>query len=76
MSGLFDKYVELHVRLWEKIDYLNKKYIQVPEWYAKMWGMPDSTWKRAGKNLAYHVGHITAVLLGVVVVGAIIAAIV
>lgn len=75
MSDLTHRYVELHVRAWEKIDYLNEKMVQVPRWYAKLWGYPDSTWTRAGKNLAYHVGHLTALLSVVVVAGVVIAAV-
>lgn len=60
-SNFHHKYVELHVRAWEKVPYLNDTYVRVPKLVAKVLNYPDSAWMRAGKNLAYHVAHATAI---------------
>jgi hypothetical protein len=59
MSMLHD-YLEFNINIWEKIAYLDMTYVKSPKWWAKMWSMPESSWKVPGKNLAYHVGHVSA----------------
>lgn len=61
IKNFHHKYVELHVRAWERVPYLNSTYVSVPGWVAKVMNYPDST-TRGGKNLAYHVGHASAIV--------------
>ena len=60
LKNFHHKYVELHVRAAERVPYLNNTYVSFPRLYQRVWNMPDSV-TRGGKNLAYHVGHYTAV---------------
>ena len=62
LKNFHHKYVELFVRAFEKVPYLNDTYVRVPRSVAELFNYPDSTWQRAGKNLAYHTAHAAAIL--------------
>lgn len=63
-------WVEWHVRLWESIGLIEP--VRVPKWYAKVWNYPDGSFgdrPHKWETLGYHVGHWTAVLPALLLLG-------